>query len=289
MLSLRPTFVFSTLLILSGANAEAGDGASETRIERWDRVICLLEPRPDAAGNAGSAFLLKGDGKLVWVTAAHVAQFTSAKSRVLFRGPDGKSHWNILGDLTSRNGQPWRFHAQADLAVMEIDGERVETERFAALAALAIPITDIVAQTPPRTTKIEIAGFPMLLGSTPEISPLVMAAEVASRELPVEAKWGHEQIIFAHPVVPNGTSGGPAFVTAESPLETRIVGLYMGYQQDNQGHRLAKLVPGHVIVELIQQQKATEWKTIAREPNQSPPQQPATAGDSAPAALKEDL
>lgn len=293
MLPLRPIFLFSTLLILSGVSAAAGDGTSETSVERWDRVICLLESRTDAAGNksgdAGSAFLLEDEDKLFLVTAAHVAQFTTAKSRVLFRGADGRSHWNVLGGLISGTGQPWRYHPRADLAVMEINGERVEPDRFAALAALAIPMTDIVVEAPRRTTKIEITGFPMLLGAMPEVSPLVMAAEIASRELPVEAKWGHEQIIFAHPVVPNGTSGGPAFVTTENLQETRIVGLCMGYQQDNQGHQLAKLVPGHLIVELIRQGQAADWKTVARAPVALPAQPPVAADDSAPATLSDGL
>src|SRR5690606_7941003 len=204
----------------------AGDDPDEFSIERWDRAICLVESRTDAegkkTGDAGSAFLLNDDGQLILVTAGHVARFTTAKTRVLFRDPDGESHWIILGGLTSGTGEPWRYHGQADLAVMEIDGSRVESKRFASFTALAIPVDDLVTQVPRRTTQIEIVGFPMLLGAAPNVSPLAMGAEVASRELLVEAKWGHEQIIFAHPVVANGTSGGPAFVTTESPMETRI-------------------------------------------------------------------
>ncbi len=288
MLSVRPISAFAVLLILSGLQAEAGDGTSETSIERWDRVICLVESRTDAAGkksgDAGSAFLLEDNGKLVLVTAGHVAQFTTAKSRVLFRDAEGESHWIILGGLTAGTGQPWRHHAQADLAVMEIDAGQVEPARFAAFTALAIPLDHLAASTPRRTTQIEITGFPMLLGATPHVSPLVMAAEVASRELLLEAKWGHEEIVFAHPAVPNGTSGGPAFITSEDPQEARILGLYIGFQQDNHGHKLAKLVPGHVILDLVRAAGSAAGKTT-NQPFQSPPDEPAAAEDSAAAAL----
>jgi len=276
----------ATLLFVGGNFTEAADGVSEPSIERWDRVVCLIESHTDAegknSGDAGSAFLLQDDERLILVTAAHVARFTTAKSRLLFRDPDGESHWIILGGLTSGTGEPWRYHEQADLAAMELDGSRVESKRFASLTALAMPLDELLTQTPRRTTKIEIVGFPMLLGVAPNVSPLAMGAAVASRELPVEAKWGHEQIIFAHPVVANGTSGGPAFVTTESPTETRIMGMYMGYQHDQQGHKLAKLVPGRLIADFLRQQTPADSQT--RDPAR-PSVQPDAATDSATAVL----
>ncbi len=287
MLTVRAVPYLAMLLILCETHTFADDDAGESSIERWDRAICLVESRTDAegkkAGDAGSAFLLKDDQKLVLVTAGHVARFTTAKTRVLFRDPDGESHWIILGGLTSGTGEPWRYHGQADLAVMEIDGSRVESKRFASFTALAIPVDDLVAQVPGRTTKIEIVGFPMLLGALPNVSPLAMAAEVASRELPVEAKWGHEQIVFAHPAVANGTSGGPAFVTTDSLMDATVMGMYIGYQQDNFGNRLSKLVPGRLILDFVRQQGPAEGNANGQEPTEPQVQPPADAEEPAAA------
>jgi|GEM_PF-1349115 len=286
MLSVRAVPYLAMLLILGGTRTDAG----EPSIERWDRAICLVESRTDAegksSGDAGSAFLLEDDRKLILVTAGHVARFTTAKSRVLFRDSDGQSHWFTLGGLTSGTGEPWRYHGQADLAAMEIDGgqaQKIHSERFAALKALAIPTGNVITQVPHRTTKIEIVGFPMLLGATPNVSPLVMSAEVASRELPVEAKWGYERIVFAHPGVANGTSGGPAFVTTVSPLDVSVMGMYMGYQQDNHGNRLSKLVPGQVILEFVRQQSLAEWNANGQE-SAEPQVQPSADAEEEAAA-----
>ena len=223
--------------------------------DRWDHAVCLVEETTDNDGKKetqfGSGFIVEKDDGLVLVTAAHVAKFTSAKSKLLFRTPDGDARWLLMGALGEGEGSPWILHPQADLAVMPLSTARIDAKHMSYLVNLAISLGDVSAETPQRSSKIEFAGFPLLLGVTPSLSPLVMCATVASRETQHQGKWGLEKIYWAHPVVGDGVSGGPVFAGSEDPADLKVVGMYVGYVSDKSGPKLARVVPSRLVRELI--------------------------------------
>ncbi|MGV3483731.1 MAG: trypsin-like peptidase domain-containing protein [Planctomycetaceae bacterium] len=231
-------------------------------LERWDRAVCLVQESADAQGkksmDLGTAFIVETDGELVLATAAHVAKFTTAKSKLLFRNSDGESRWVLVGALNGTSGSPWRTHENSDLAVMRLCFDKLEPEIVSGLTALAVPLDALSLSTPPRTTKVELTGFPINLGLTPALSPLVMCASVASRETECEGNWGTELVWLANPVVGDGVSGGPVFHAAEEPTDVRIVGMYIGYMFDKSGPKLARVVPSRLIREMIEEPLGTE-------------------------------
>ena len=185
------------------------------------------------------------------MTAAHVARFTTKQSKLLIRNPLGETRWALLSGLATAAGEPWRFHGTSDLAAMNVSLDKLDPNTAEAVVSLAIPLSALTETMPPRSTAIEIAGFPLLMGLAPSISPLVMNAHLASRELDVDAKWGKERVVFAFPVVGDGTSGGPVFLPSVDHGEPVIVGMYVGYYSDNTGPKLAKLVPAPLIREWL--------------------------------------
>jgi len=216
----------------------------------------------------------KGPRGFYLVTAVHAAQDTHARTRILYRAADGSSQWIHLGALTAKEGDPWIAHENSDLAIMRVARLEAHARQVDQLASLSIPLDSLLREAPPRTAEIEIVGFPMALGTQPAVAPLVMKGSLASREMPTEAKWGLEPILFAVPVVGAGCSGGPVFqsrsrnlsrcpscgaaapgsadsvtgsqsATAEDDLQ--VVGMYVGLQFDATGVKLAKIVPARVI------------------------------------------
>ena len=245
---MRLAIVFPLLLaaILWCRSSIAEPPPVERPSERWDRAVCLVEEGGQAAEaksrQAGAAFLVAHSDRLMLFTAAHVARFSTAKTRLVFRDPAGDSHWIRLGGLVAATGDPWRHHRQADVAVMQIDGPNIPEKHLRSLNALAFPAEDSLRLDPPgRTSAIEITGFPMLLGVAPTVSPLVMLGHVASRPSELEASWGQEEILFTYPVVGAGCSGGPVFLNQQDPAEATVVGMCIGFYQDKHGFKLTKV------------------------------------------------
>jgi hypothetical protein len=224
--------------------------AQETpAIERWDRAVCLLTEAKKSDGQpaCASAFLVRDTDRTYLVTAGHAAQETHARTRILYRAPDGSSQWIHLGALTTKDSDPWLGYENSDLSVMCIAGREAHARQIEQLASLSIACEALMQDAPVRTTEIEIVGFPMALGTQPTVSPLAMKGHLASREILAEAKWGKEPLLYAVPVVGAGCSGGPVFQSVAAEQETRLVGMYVGLQFDASGVKLAKIVPSRVI------------------------------------------
>lgn len=247
------------LLCLVAASASAAN-ADEKNIERWDRVVFLIEVQQEPEKklqhtHASSGFLVAQGEQFFLITAAHGAEKTSPKTEVQFRSPEGKTAKVLLGDITADQGDPWHRHPQADLAVARVAIQEKSPEAAQQLFALAIPMEDLLTASPRRTTAIEVTGFPMRLGLKPAISPLVMTGRVASRELPISAKWGDETIVLAQAAVAPGISGGAVFAEEPSPEKCRVVGMCIGFLMDNSTEvKLAKIVPSHILIDFMRKE-----------------------------------
>ena len=219
-------------------------------IERWDRAVCLHteQKKVDGRPSYATAFLVRKSDSLFLITAAHAAQETHSQSKLLYRNSGGESKWIHIGALIDKPVDPWHTLDNSDLSIMSISRQEGSAPpAISELDELAMDFDWLLPEVPRRATTIEIAGFPIGLGSTPPISPLVMKGYLASREVEADAKWGKTSVIYALPVVGAGCSGGPVFVALEAPTEVRVVGMYIGLVYDPSGTKLSILIPSRMI------------------------------------------
>ncbi len=237
----------------SGAksNVEGGDAIA---IERWDRAICLMTEHKSSDGNAAecSAFLLEHEKEFYLVSAAHSAQDTHSRTKVVFRNAKGESRWIDLGGLVESASNPWYMHPSADLAVVHLQEQPALTAIRKELDALAISTKCLSKSTPVRTTAIDIVGFPLALGVQPVVSSTVVRGTISSRDMQFDAKWGKETLFLAAPTVASGTSGGPIFEALPNSTDVRVVGMYVGLLFDSTGGKITKAIPAHLLLETIE-------------------------------------
>ncbi|MHC2068445.1 hypothetical protein ACYFX5_13355 [Bremerella sp. T1] len=251
------------VFLLWGGLHVAVSHAEEPTFERWDRAICLLEQQVDKENNKqkfdwSTCFLLQDEHHITLVATAHGARLTSSNTKVIFRRANGESGLLTLGQLSAGEGNPWRFHPNADVAVMRLDDVEEANELRKELVRLAIPRKNVSVTLPRRSTSVEMAGYPLGLGiqgvnQQTETSPLVVSGEIASRELPFSTKWGSESIILVQVAAPGGISGSPVFRREESPETCEVLGMVMGYvREDSSGLMMSKVIPGHVLIDAIE-------------------------------------
>jgi len=242
-----PIFLFPVLCAFTPRPAVAVD---RPVIERWDRAVCLHteQKKTDGRSAYATAFLVRKADSLFLITAAHAAQETHSQSKLLYRNAGGESKWIHIGALIDKPVDPWHALDNSDLSIMSIlRQEGSVAPQIAELHELALDFDSLLQAVPRRTCAIDIGGFPIGLGSTPQISPLVMKGYLASRELEADAKWGKTPVIYALPIVGAGCSGAPVFVALDAPTEIRVVGMYIGLVYDPSGTKLSILVPSRLI------------------------------------------
>jgi hypothetical protein len=244
---------FLALLIAVFTTAAVAMSAEPSEIEPWDRIVCIqsqVESQPNTR-KLCSAFFVEADGTIYLVTAGHASAETNQDSRLWYRDPSGKSQWVSLKGFFQGSGNPWHRDAVSDLAIAKlpvVDGTEIYLDHF---KELAISLASICQETPPRTTAIVTAGFPLAIGAQNDISPLAVVGHVASRETSAGNSWGNEPIIFCSPALAQGTSGGPAFLQSVADDGLTVVGMYIGVVNDLSGAKLSKMVPARIIHESI--------------------------------------
>lgn len=258
LLAMDRTLLWKLLLVF--ALPSAGFPQEAPSIARWDRAVCLVTEakEPGGQGALGTAFLVRHSESVFLVTAAHAAQATKAGTRLVYRSIDGAPNWIHLGLLTDKAADPWRAYENSDLSVMTISRRPVTKEPLEKLDKLAIDFDCLLTDVPPRTTAIEIVGFPISLGVSPSVSPLAMKGHVASRELEAAAKWGTEPILYSVPTVGAGCSGGPVFLSTAEVDDVKVVGMYIGLQGDATGAKLSKIIPSRIIRTAIERIAETQ-------------------------------
>lgn len=253
-------------------------------IERGDRAVFLKTESAGTAENAGNgphrvefgtAFVVSVDSQLVLVTAKHVAEKTSVKTKMVYLAYTGESRWVALNRVRSLTaGNPWVHHRTADVSAFLIDAEKLDRDPATKkhLKELALPFETLTTKLPPRTTPLDTVGFPLSLGTVGAVSPIVARGFLASREILIPGKWGHESVLLAVPVLASGTSGSPVFQTTDD-LQTLIcLGLYSGYFSDEIGAKLAKIIPARFIRETVKTALSTaetDTPDIEENPSQS--------------------
>ena len=217
--------------------------ALKTRVENDTRVATAFFV---ADGDANATRDANAGGDVFLVTAKHAADETTARTRVLYRAPNGDSRWIELRGLFPGGRSPWVPYGSVDVAVARVDPPRESDDREGPLAMarrLALPLDSLATEPPPRGTPLEAVGYPVGLGADPPISSLVMHARTASRVVWRDGGWSRIPTLYAFPAIGAGTSGGPAFHAETGQL----VGMVRGVTFDNTGGKLSELVPAFAI------------------------------------------
>lgn len=238
------------LLHLMLASAAASEPPS---VQRWDRVVCI-QTKSEGTSNRiiqCSAFLVNNQSRLFLVTAGHASDETNRRSRVVFRDQSGKSQWVKLDVLFPQMSNPWKRDKNSDFAIAEVSPAEDKQVYLTQLMAISIPLANLGGDTPSRTTKIETAGYPLGIGAVDPISPVVVVGHIASAEISTESDWGVEPIIYGTPALAQGTSGGPTFLSDESPDSAMVIGMYVGVVFDASGAKLSKMTPSRLIHQAI--------------------------------------
>jgi hypothetical protein len=247
--------------LIAASFAEPSRADDPQRLERWDQAVCLVTESTDSEGKpsieSGSGFVISVGEEFVLVTAGHGMEKMLARTKMFHRRPDGESRWIELRAFMNGSGNPWTRSRTSDVAVMRLETARLKPIDRESLQWLAIPFESIAEQTPRRTAPIEVVGFPMTLGLRPEVSPIVSAGTIASRETPAETSWGTEPIVFALPAMGAGSSGGPVFLAREDPNDVQVVGMCVGIVFDKSGAKYSKLVPARALRESVIELTAT--------------------------------
>lgn len=236
------------------------ESSAESSLERFDRAFLMRSPG-EKSGDAkkdelnqriATAFFVRKDEHVFLVTAGHAAKETTPLTRLEYRTPTGESRWVAFIGLRKGEGDPWRYHKESDVACMQTNIQGIDKTTREHLLALAIDWKQIHTAPLPRTTEIDVVGFPLGLGAHREISALVVRAHVASKEIGIKAKWGHERRIMFAPPTGRGCSGGPAFLASNDVTEAKLIGVFIGLIFDDSGGKLGQLAPVHFVTELIE-------------------------------------
>lgn len=239
-------FSLFILLAFTLSNASASDSPA---LQRWERVVCIQSPEKDKPNSAKlcTAYLVHTSDKLFLVTSGHGSEETSAKSRLVYRDPSGKSQWVSLKKLFSGESNPWHRDPTSDFAIAHLQPDDDGQRYLEHLKALSVPLDSVSTEPQSPTTPIVTGGFPLGLGAKEPIAPLAVVGYIASEEIKSDTRWGHAPIIYCSPAVAQGTSGGPAFLMDESPDSATVVGMYVGVVSDVSGAKLSKMVPSRFI------------------------------------------
>ena len=222
-------------------------------IETWDRVVCIKsrDASNPQTGRLCSAFMIRKHNRLFLITAGHASSETNGESQLHYLDPQNQPQWVTLKSIVEPSKNPWNRDSVSDLAVAELIQRKGNEPYISHLNQLAFDEELLASTASKRRTEITTIGFPLGIGSSGTLSPLAVPGHIVSKELPAKNDWGTEPIIFSSPPLAQGTSGGPAIITADDATCEAVVGMYIGVMNDQSGAKLSKLVPSRLIKQLI--------------------------------------
>lgn len=212
----------------------------------------------------GSAFLVNDGNCPLLVTASHLAKSMTPSSLAILMGPKGEPVRLSLGQLTGKSASAnWLHHDKADVAVLQLSPSPGMRKKHLLNRFLPLDVIAGERKAPSRSIPLVVFGFPLGLGSSgKQFSPLTRQTHCASNiimlrraDAPVEA----ECFLLEDPSVA-GYSGGPVFDIGIYQLGgiqttgsgTTLWGLVHGTSSDQTGGKLAVVVPGYSILEVIE-------------------------------------
>ncbi|MEO1614489.1 MAG: serine protease [Planctomycetota bacterium] len=214
----------------------------------WRRAIGLQSKR-ESETKFATGFLIQRDRTVFLVTAKHAARETNSETKLLYVNKQGASRWYLFRGLFAAGQDPWREHAHADLAVAKLAPPENTDPTLQSMRDVALDFSQLATALPPRTTPLQVVGFPLALGVGPKMSSLVIPGHLVSKELTKKGDWGTTPIAYSVPAIAAGASGAPAFdLSGQTPA---VIGIYVAITRDKTGAKFSELVPSRLVREII--------------------------------------
>ncbi len=226
--------------------------------DRLFNVVCNI--RTLKAGGKISigtgSFIIKDD-RVYLLTADHVAK-TVDNNTILAFG-NNQSKCIVLPLNTLSNGNTWKTHPIADMAVIELN----ITGHTALFQDRCFPYDHINDSSTPasRDDELTVIGFPQGLGVQGKFSPLTFRSYASSAFLTLpraDTKTLSDFFCLENPSV-GGYSGGPVFDMGYEKMGTMMAtkektilhGIVHGTMSDDTGGKIAMITPMSYVKDLI--------------------------------------
>lgn len=250
-LSSRPDTYFETAVAVLQKEAEV----LEKDGRKYRVLIQDIETediKPKTRNINASGFFLFHEDEYYFATAQHVARVMKPNSRLAFLNSKGESRQFILAKLVGNEEHfAWRNHDQTDVSLLKL---HLPDHGVDEVADIAISSDDLYMETPPRTSKLVVAGFPGGLGTRGgEVSPITAVVHLASKEIHLGAKLEGIRVEICYLVNPpagKGFSGGPIFYTGPDG-NTACAGLLNGAWSDATGGKFSISTPARFLLDLV--------------------------------------
>lgn len=247
-------FIVGGLLLCVAVGLQNVASAQADPIERFDRVAVVTSVLEKDRKLCTGFFVAHRD-QLFLLTTKHSALETNVTTEVALPAEGPLRVFRLVDVAEAKGTNPWTMHGSADIALCKLDPSKLNASLRQQVELMSIPLEQFDREIPPRTQRIEAIGFPMGMGVTAErLSPLVTTLFAASKELNIDGSWGKEAVFFASPSGGAGTSGGIVTTYYPDPLRYEVVGVYMGFNADNTGAKLSRILPAHVVVDFVETQ-----------------------------------
>lgn len=221
-------------------------------------VVCnILTPIAAGKASIGTGSFVVKDNKVYLLTAEHVAKTTGSNTVLVFGKHQSDCVVLPLKDLS--NGNTWKNHPVADMAVVELN----ILGHLALFQDRCFPYdhindTDVPAS---RDDELTVIGFPNGLGVGGKFSPLTFRSYAASSFLTMnrfDTKTPSDFFCLENPSV-GGYSGGPVFdlgyetmgSAISSKQKTVLHGIVHGTMIDDTGGKIALITPMFYVKDLI--------------------------------------
>lgn len=255
------------VLAALAASVAAAEPVELTLHQVAQSVVLLHAPAAAGALSLGSGFVVNLDGRLFLVTAEHVSKNVAGQVAVTYGDKDDRATTTNLADLVRSKPAKWVTHGTADVAALEL---RTDHPAATLLLARALPLSILISklETPNRERPLTTIGYPLglgglQLGPDKRLSPLTQESRPASGLVTLEradTKVSTVMFLLDNPSI-GGFSGAPVFLLPGVHFQggalvfsagTFCLGLVHGTVSDDTGGKLAAIVPGAFITEVLE-------------------------------------
>ncbi len=133
-------------------------------VSRFERTAALLSPR-DKETKLSSAFFVRNSDRTYLLTARHSSLETNRSTEVLLPVKEPATSFQLVDASKPAGGDPWKLHRSADLALCEIDLEKLSEDHRKLVEQISLPIEQLDCSPVELSTRVECHGFPLGLGS----------------------------------------------------------------------------------------------------------------------------
>lgn len=249
---------------------------SAVPVERLSSGVVFIRKEEAPESPSGTAFFIYSGAAFYLVTAEHVSRLLSLASPITVATADGRPFTFPISRLVPKSTDlKWFTHAHADVAVLPIDPAPDFAKEHLVGHFMPSSWLEAVKGAPLRGLTITVLGFPLRLGVSQYFSPISRETRAASGLLEFRRFDNGVMSTFFVTQDPSvgGFSGAPVFDTRlpysseraaldlrQVGSEPRIVGLVHGTLSDQTGGKFGAIVPGFIILEVLEQARSRPSK-----------------------------